>query len=156
MKSPTCIVSIETVTKNYESYLYLLARFPTSPSESRLDPQQSQYMGFSFDGDAFQSFNRELLLVRVPEADRSAVEATEHKGSIFKLELTYQPDKVTTRSKDNSEEFSMPKSSYGAQLLSYLVEIGGPRTLTLCGPYRVFSTHWDGLVWERGLMLRRE
>ena len=90
--SPTCMVSIETVTENYELclnyelYLYVLALFPRSPSENRPDPQQSQYMGFCSDGDAFRSFNPGLLLSRVPEAEKlpdilkvetSAVEVTE-------------------------------------------------------------------------------
>ena len=113
-------------------------------TESPRSPQ-FQYLGFCSDGDAFQSFNPDFLLARVPEAeklpntlkaDTSAVEVTEHKDSIFKLELTYQPDKVIIRSKADREEFSMPKSSYAAQLLSYLIAIEGPRTLTLCGPYR--------------------
>ena len=139
--SPTCRVSFESVTENYESHLYVQARFPRSPSESSLNPQQFQYMGFRFYGDAFQSFDRDFLLTQITDtanlpdilkADTSVVEMIEQKGGIFKLELTYQPDKVITRSKDDPEEFSMPESSHSAQLLRGLVETEGPKTLTLC------------------------
>ena len=138
--SPPCKVTIESVTENYESYLHVLARFPRSMSESRPDPQQFQYMGFRFYGDAFQSFDRDFLLTQITDtanlpdilkADTSMVEVIERKGDIFKLELTYQPDKVITRSKDDPEEFSMPESIHSAQLLRSLVGTKGPRILAL-------------------------
>ena len=98
-------------------------------------------MGFRFYGDAFQSFDRDFLLTQITEAeklpdilkgDTQAVTAMTEKGDLCKLELTYQPDKVVTKDKDDAEEFTMPESSHAAQLIRCPVEGEGPKKLTLC------------------------
>ena len=139
--SPACMVYVEGVTENRETYLYVVGRFPRSPTESRPSPQQFQYMGFRFYGDSFHSFDRDFLLTPITEAeklpdilkdDQPMIAAMAEKGDLYKLDLTYQPKKVVTRFKDDPEEFSMPESSYPAQLLRHLVEGETPKTLTLC------------------------
>ena len=134
--SPSCVISIEGVTENYETYLCVQGRFPSSKNA-----QQFQYMGFRFYGDAFQSFDRDFLLTRVTEVeklpdilkgDTQAITGITEKGDLCKLELTFQPDKVVTKDKDDPEEFSMSESSHAAKLLRDLVEGEGPKTLTLC------------------------
>ena len=135
------MVCVEGITENRETYLYLHARFPRSPADDHPNSQKFQYMGFRFYGDAFQSFDRDFLLTPVTEADKLPVilkddqliiAAMAEKGDVHKLDLTYQPNKVVTRSKDDPDGFSKPESSYAARLLRHLVEGETPKTLTLC------------------------
>ena len=140
--SPACMISIESVTENHETYLNVLARFPSSrsPPENRPDVKQFQYMGFRFYGDAFQSFDRDFVVTPITEAeklpdilkgDTQTVAAMVEKGDLHKLELTYQPDRVVTRDKDDPEMFSNPESHHAAKLLRYLVEGEKTKTLTI-------------------------
>lgn len=163
--SSPCIVSIQSVTENYETYLCVLARFPSSRSlsEYHFDARPFQYMGFRFYGDAFQSFDRDFLFMRITEAeklpdilqgDTQAVAAIAEKGDLCKLELTYQPDKVVTMDKDDPEEFSVPESSHAAKLLRYLVEGEKPKTLTLC--FRANETRIGKVINLRDRLLHEQ
>lgn len=48
---------------------------------------------------------------------------------MHKLQLTYKPEKVVTKAKNDPESFAMPESSHAAHLFQSLVEREGPTTL---------------------------
>ena len=63
---------------------------------------------------------------------------TDHEPVLFavgkglhKLQLTYKPEKVVTKGKDDPDDFLMAESSHAAELFKYLVEGETPKTLTI-------------------------
>ena len=51
--------------------------------------------------------------------------------NLYKLQLTYEPQKVVTKAKDDPDEFSMPESLHAATLFRSLVKCESLTTITL-------------------------
>ena len=52
-------------------------------------------------------------------------------NNLHKLQLTYKPEKVVTKGKDDPDDFLKPGVSWSAEMFRYLVEGETPKTLTL-------------------------
>ena len=114
------------------------ARFPRFGSDNDATVEEFQRIWFHLNGDAFETFESDFVITEVNEykelpdilTDRmSVLKAIGH--NLHKLQLTYKPDKVVTKGKDDPDDFLMPESSQAAQLFRYLVEGDTPKTLTL-------------------------
>ena len=102
-------------------------------------------MEFYFYGNAFQSFEHDFEITFVTElsdlhkilADRVSVLKAIIGKNLYKLQMTYKPQEVVTKAKDDPDAFSMPESSHAARLFRYLVERESPTTITLyfCATY---------------------
>ena len=120
--------------ENRETSLFLRARFPRFAS----DGEPFQRIGLHFYGDAFETFEGDIVMTKVNELEElpellmdrvSVLNAAE--TNLYKLQLTYKPEKVVTKAKDGPDTFSMPESSRPYELFRSLVECETPRILTL-------------------------
>lgn len=125
-------------TENRETSLFLGARFPRLPSDSNTTEEPFQRIWYYFYGDAFEAVESDITITKVTEyeelpdiiTDRMSVLEAGATG-LYKLQLTYKPEKVVTKAKDGPDAFSMPESSHAAQLFRSLVECETLTTLTL-------------------------
>ena len=147
------MIQMGVLNENREVSLFLRAHFPKLDGGPGSD--KFQRMGLYFYGDAFRKFDSDFVITPVnnPEeisgllSDRESV--TDAMGKdLHKLCLTYQPDKVVTKAKDDPEEFAMPESSRPAGIFKSLVERKGPVTLILY--FRARSAQIDALHALKG------
>ena len=127
------------MTQNRETSIALHACFPKFASRNNAAREQFQRIGFYFYGNAFKSFKSDFEITYVTElsdlheilADRVSVLKAIIGKTLYKLQMTYKPQKVVTKAKDDPDAFSMPESSHAARLFRYLVECETLTTITL-------------------------
>ena len=123
------------MNENREVSLSLMARFPT-PAFPNGD--QYQRIWLYFYGDAFENVDNDFVITPVNEL-HEIPDPLKHDPSVLqligtglhKLQLTYQPEKVVTKAKDDPDAFHLVESSIPAGLFRGLVERGEPTTLSL-------------------------
>ena len=121
--------------ENREVSLYLMARFPAPASPNG---EQFRRIWLTFYGDAFEDVNKDFVITPVNELHEIA-DPLKHDTSVLqlagtvlhKLQLTYQPEKVVTKAKDDPDTFHLVESSIPVGLFKGLKERGEATTLTL-------------------------
>lgn len=126
-------------------------------------------MGFYFYGNAFRMLESDFEITFVTElgdlheilADRVSMLKAMIGKNLYKLQLTYKPQKVVTKAIDNPDEFSMPESSHAAGLFRYLVKCESLTTITLyfCATGEDIDALHDireRLKYEKDLMIFNE
>ena len=127
------------MTQNRETSIALRACFPKFASSNTATTEQFHRVGFHFYGNAFQSFESDFEINSVTElsdlhemlAERVSVLKAMTGKNLYKLQMTYKPQEVITKAKDDPDVFSMRETSHAARLFSYLVECETPTTITL-------------------------
>ena len=128
------MLSLGKLVENRETSLFLRARFPRFAS----DGEPFSRIGFHFYGDAFETFESDIVMTKVNGLEELPDLLMDHNSvlnaaetNLYKLQLTYKPEKVVTKAKDGPDTFSMPESSRPYQLFKSLIECETPTTLTL-------------------------
>ena len=132
------MIQLKRWTENRETCLILVARFPRFGSDNDATVEEFQRIWFHFYGDSFETFESDFVITEVdehkelPDILTDCVSVHNAIGrNLHKLQLTYKPDKVVTKAKDDPDDFLMPESSHAAGLFRYLVEGKATRSLTL-------------------------
>ena len=146
-ESPQCMVHLGVLNENREVSLSLTARFPTSASPSG---DQFQRMWLNFYGDAFEDVDKDFVITPVNELHEIADPLRNHLTvfqlvgtELHKLQLTYKPEKVVTKGKDNPDAFNLAASSFPAALFRGLV--GRDEATTLSLYFRAKPAHVEAL-----------
>ena len=138
-ESSACIIQLGSLIQNRETSLALHAAFLKFASGNNPGREQFQRMVFYFYGNAFRTLESDFEITFVTElgdlheilADRVSVLKAIIGKNLYKLQLTYKPQKVVTKAKDAPDEFSTPESSHAARLFRYLVKCESLTTITL-------------------------
>ena len=123
------------LNENREVSLFLMARFPAPASPNG---DQFRRIWLTFYGDAFEDVNNDFVITpvnelhEIPDCLRHDYSVLQLIGaSLHKLQLTYQPEKVVTKAKDDPDTFHSVESSIPAGLFRGLKERGEVTTLSL-------------------------
>ncbi len=126
------MIHVGVLNENREASLSLRAQFPKDPSAENF-----QRVWFYFYGDAFQNLESDFMITPVNELHEIPDPLKAHESvvslagiGLHKLQLTYEPEKVVTKAKDDPDEF-LAESSLPAYLFRSLVDREGPMTLSL-------------------------